>query len=626
MPRKQAYVVTVGSEIGVFTRWLDVRARTDGISGSRQEGFTDWEEAQEYFDEALARGETRVVHPAPKRERPERKQNVAEMPKVKEPRQRPTQQQQSARTEQKPWARRGTSAGSGDRWNHYNGRAKRDAEIAASVEEVKREQRSASARERRTEPLQHAAPGHGEVPSAARAITAPPRLTSASSHPASASASAANAVSRQRSIAPASRASVPPAREPEPTKTPSASFSTSSSPPTAVTQTKNVFSSDGGGSPRYAQSLSYASSPGDSSVGLRTPSLASSDWRSHLSEPSSLGTQYFPEDWLARQKQARRQERSSLQAAARSPEMASSPLARSPPTVFEDRPQSPSESEYATAPNTPEVQSVDLPEEHSPSLRRRPSAEAMPPPPVPPPRTERTTPSMAESHSTMAPSKRRARNLVGRSLSDAQVQTEREPQFRRRKRDDVAVQAAPSKKHYTDGQVQTSRASSTRTSPLRATSSESNVFGHSPASTYGPVCMCVQPKYVCRCCGGKQRIQSTGSHSPAFSSTSVTPVPPPPSSSSSERQTLRSPIGGHTPLMGPSETQVFMRPITNSIQATMDAMKFSEPARGASAVVHDMRFDPRSPIQRGTAIPAGTSGSVTRPSPAMLPLNSLLFG
>ncbi|KAI0705116.1 hypothetical protein C8T65DRAFT_830655 [Cerioporus squamosus] len=645
MPKYQAYVVTVGSEIGVFTRWLDVRARTDGISGAAQQGFKDWAEAREYFDEARARGETKVVTRAPQPERRDRDRPEAEM-KVTQPRQRPKQP-----SEQKPYVRTGggTSRAGGGGWSPASGSAKRFAHIEAAVEEANREkQRSASARERRTEAPQRTA--SGAAPSGARAITAPPRFQSAASphrDPAPACVSAVSA-SRQRQREPAARASVPPAasaREAEPPKS-STSFSTSSSPPTAVTQTRNVFSSDGGSqSSRYAQSLSYASSPGNSSAGLRSPPLSSSDWQSHLSEPSTLRTQYFPP-----------RDRHARHAQARSPELTRSPLSRSPPAVLEGRPQSPamSDSEYATAPNTPEAPNIDLPEENDPGLRRRPSAEAMPPPPLPPARDKARMSEMAPQSAT-SPSERRSRQLLGRSMSEAQVQTEHDLHPRRRKQDDAAVQTTtPLKKRYTDGQVQTSRVSSPQTSPLRATSSEGDVFRRSPASMGRPVCGCVRPEYVCRRCGGRERIQSSASHSPALFSSSnssdrpppesttpsaspasvssksraslVTPVPSTPSSPSSERRSLRSPIGGHTPIMGPSETQTFMRPITNSIQATMDAMNFSETARGAQAVVHDMRFDPRSPIQHGTTIPAGTSGSVTRPSPAMLPLNSLLFG
>ncbi len=613
---------------------LDVQHRTDGISGAAQQGFRDWDEAKEYFDDALARGETRVVTRAPQPERRAREQPAAKM-KAPKQRQRPTQQKQPTRSEQRPRTGGGSSVARGGSWSPASGSAKRDAEIKAAVEEVNREkQRSASARERRTEPLQRAA--SGAAPSGTRAITAPPRLpTAVSPHPVSASASAAAAASasRQRQQVLSARASVPPAasaREAEPPKS-SASFSTTSSPPTAVTQTKNIFSSDGGNqSPGpYAQSLSYASSPGNWSAGLRSPPLASSDCQSHLSEPSTLRTQYFPSDFLARQAKAR-----SPQRTARSPEMMSSPLARSPPVVSNGRrPPSPamSDSEYATAPNTPEVQNIDLPAEHSPTVRRRTSTEAMPPPPLPPPPRDTTRISEGTSESTTSPSKRRKSRLVGRSMSEAQVQTEHTVQTRRRMQDHAAVQTNAPMKRYMEGQAQTSPVSSPRTSSLRATSSEGNVFGHSPASTTRPVCMCVRPRHICRFCGGEERIRSSASHSPAPSARSsvrpppesttpsaspvsvssksraslVTPVPSTPSSPSSERRSLRSPVGGHTPILGPSETQMFMRPITNSIQATMNAMNFSEPARGAGAVVHDMRFDPRSPLQRGTTIPAG---------------------
>ena len=622
----------------LFRRRCDVRYRTDGISGAAQQGFTDWEEAWKYFREAHARGETRVVHRAPKPEPGERvhPSDVVDMPKIKEPRGRLNPQkhyqkqypQQSAQSEKNSGTERGSFVGSGGGRGSASGIAKRNAQIAAGMEEGKRDlQRNASARERRTvTPQRTASDG---VPYTARAITAPPGLASASSwHPALDSASAIIPASRQRQRG-SSAPRAAPGREPEPPKT-STTFSTSSSPPTAITQTKNVFSIDGESrSSRYAQSLSYASSPGNSPEGLRSPPLSLSDWRSHLSEPSSLQTQYFPANWPERQQQDQRRRRGS-QATARNQEMSTS-QARRLPAVFQDRPPSPemSDSEYATAPNTPENQTVDLPHEFSLRRDRRLSAEAMPPPPLPPSRAEKTRPTMTEPERTVRPAKTTI-NTVGRSLSETQVRGEREPESRRRKQDNTMAQStSPLKKRYTDGQVQTKRIASPPQSPLRGTASEGNVFAHSPASTSKSICMCDRPQYVCRCCGGEQRIQSaSASHSPALSTGSSavppsdsaksyaspvsvasksvkTPVPSTPSSPSSEHRSMQSPVGGHTPLMGTSERQVGMRPITNSIHATMEAMNFSETARGAEPVVHDMRFDPRSPIQRGTTIPAG---------------------
>ena len=60
--------------------------------------------------------------------------------------------------------------------------------------------------------------------------------------------------------------------------------------------------------------------------------------------------------------------------------------------------------------------------------------------------------------------------------------------------------------------------------------------------------------------------------------------------------------------MGPSETRTHSRSPTARIQESLTMMSFSEAALGVgadAAVVHDVSFDPRSPIQRGTSVPAG---------------------
>ncbi|KAI9061761.1 hypothetical protein FKP32DRAFT_1677952 [Trametes sanguinea] len=63
-----------------------------------------------------------------------------------------------------------------------------------------------------------------------------------------------------------------------------------------------------------------------------------------------------------------------------------------------------------------------------------------------------------------------------------------------------------------------------------------------------------------------------------------------------------------------------------SLQAGLDALVPTSPSR-STTVAHDTTFDPRSPIQRGTLIPSDSPdrNALLRPSPMMLPLNSLLF-
>ena len=59
--------------------------------------------------------------------------------------------------------------------------------------------------------------------------------------------------------------------------------------------------------------------------------------------------------------------------------------------------------------------------------------------------------------------------------------------------------------------------------------------------------------------------------------------------------------------MGPSEARTHINSPTMGIQEGLNVMSFSQTAQGVGndAVVHNMLFDPRSPIHRGTRIPAG---------------------
>ncbi|KAI1795744.1 hypothetical protein LXA43DRAFT_1167520, partial [Ganoderma leucocontextum] len=448
----------------------------------------------------------------------------------------------------------------------------------------------------------------------------------------------------------------PPDHEPQPRtpETKTASRGPSMSPsdiPTHQTQTRNQFTNSPS-TPRYAQSLSYASSPS---------SLASSDLRTHISSPSSFGTRYFPEDWLARLGQGDREVHGGHQ----------SPVL--------------SVSEYATAPNTPELGSIELEAEvdvedtrglgiasPSPSVRNRvgwfepsssssstksrsktrsratsppatltatqvissPSATSTPRRTIPMSNSvnDRFSPSIASVLPSPPSREPKPATRVTRSLSEAEVQTDSPPQARRRKNPEAMVQVAPpappKRSQHLDNQVQTSPVAS----PLHTSAGVGDV----PVRPLigGPPCACEHPEYACIHCGKCPRTERCGARSafghsrssraPSTSTTTASPtststvsssVPTPsatpasagPSSVSSRSSTPRSLVGGHTPRMGPSESRAYAQSPTARVQASLGMMSFSEVAHtaGAEPVVHDVSFDPRSPIQRGTSVPAG---------------------
>ncbi|KAI0779329.1 hypothetical protein C8Q74DRAFT_684642 [Fomes fomentarius] len=598
----RVYVVTVGRETGVFDDWLKVQSLTIGVPGSAYRRCRNYTEADRYLRDAMNEGRVEKVRLAPDRRdsgRAEPEQNRA---------QRAHNQHQETRREVKREERRagrGASSRTGSA-STTNGRAVRNALIAAAVEDVKREKEqngngvynagSASAREfRRPEPSSRTGvAGRYSGRRTNEVATASPRLP----YPSARTGASASVVrTSPQGIA---RPAVRPVRQVQQGAKTSSSLSTSSSPPTAVTQTRNVFSSSESAnvSPRYAQSLSYASSPGNSSAGMRSPPIASSDRRSRLSSPSSLGTRYFPEDYPARQAQAH--------AAQRGPRL------------------SDEVSEYATAPNTPEMPDVDLPDLNSTSIAiecmdvRSPVVS----PPQPPPQGMTTSTSNNTSSRRKTP--------VTRSLSDAQVQTE----ARLRQLAEAIVQtASPTERRYINDEAQTS---TPRAIPLRATASEGvKSFGEQG------ICACRHPDYICRRCGRTPTHVMGPVDSHLASATPVSAASPSSPSSvrtsgsfetpsiraSTDSQSVQSPQGGNTPFMGPSERNMDVMSSVLSIQAAMDTMHFSERGGGPghTAVVHDVAFDPRSPLQRGTTVPAGTSGSAARPSPAMVPRNSLLF-
>ncbi|PIL29752.1 hypothetical protein GSI_08191 [Ganoderma sinense ZZ0214-1] len=721
MAKKQAYVVLVGVKPGVYTNWLDVTQNTVGVPHAQFQGFTYFEEASEYFERALRRGATRAVKlPPPLKDhdedKDEDKPEGAGRKNLKKPEGRsdggPVKQRRR-RIEDSPAESIAQTPASTPKGSSA-GRAARDAQIAAALAGVRRNGIGPSAsspnvissdRERR----QQQERSSRRTAALARSATEPayhfqvqPQVQNS---PTVSESTRTPVHTRPRSTR---RTVELPSPEPDArtrvrtrtreTRTGSEPHGPVSDIPTDETRTTNRFTNSPGLSTpriRYAQSLSYASSP----------SLASSDIRTHISSPSSFGTRYFPEDWLARIGLAGQRREAGVDRDRRG----------------DDRNSilSTSLSKYATAPNTPEQVSTELEDEveevrgvasASPSssvhdraglsksssssprsavTRSKTWSSAPSPPPATatevisspsatstPRHTGSTSnstgvnyslsPSLASVPPSSPPSepKKKTATRVTRSLSEAQVQTESpSTQARRRKNPEaeagvqtdsprrcknpeVGVQAAPPSPHkrrHLDNQVQTSPVASA----LRA----STAVGDVPVRPLpgGFPCACEHPEYACINCGERPRVEEGGGRSAASSSrssrapstTTASPVPsefssapssPAPSGTPASASAVSSLVstrsnssrshGGHTPIMGPSESRSYSRSPTARIQESLEMMSFSEAARGVGAevVVHDVSFDPRSPIQRGTNIPAGTSGSAVRPSPAMAPV------
>ncbi|KAG0708392.1 hypothetical protein DFH29DRAFT_870929 [Suillus ampliporus] len=55
------YVVTVGQEVGIFFRWLDAKARVDGISGASHTRYDHWADALELYTSHYNTGLLRAV-------------------------------------------------------------------------------------------------------------------------------------------------------------------------------------------------------------------------------------------------------------------------------------------------------------------------------------------------------------------------------------------------------------------------------------------------------------------------------------------------------------------------------------------------------------------------------------
>lgn len=224
---------------------LDVAPLIQNVSNPVFQGFPDWGSANDAFEEAYARGETKIVRDGPSK---------------------------SARPKQEP--RRSTGTRSTTTLSSA-GRAARDAIIAEELEAARRESQHNS--------TSGVTVRDGERGPSTRSMTraqTQPTLQVPPRQPDS-------------RMQPVPRPAVQGEANPKST---SSNPSTSSSPPTCVTTRE--YGSEPVQGPRYAQSLSYASdtSPAvQSDVHMASPAtgssaLASSDRRSDVSSPSTNST------------------------------------------------------------------------------------------------------------------------------------------------------------------------------------------------------------------------------------------------------------------------------------------------------------------------------------------------
>ncbi|KAH9859116.1 hypothetical protein C2E23DRAFT_801477 [Lenzites betulinus] len=605
MGKKAAYAVTVGRKIGVFTRWIDV-APNIKVTGATWEGFDDWESAQEAFDDSKRRGDTKIVEPPPKAGK-----------RVYE------------------------SSSKGDSCRSTKtDKTVRDALIGEALEELKWERQRNGSKGRERDEGQRSAT----------------RCTSQARPPATAPCSP----SRESEVECKPRLGRgTPSRGGRDTASRPSEASTSSSPPTGVTQHEH--GSDSVQSPRYAQSLSYGSDLSPTvlrdrqfaSPATGSSALASSDRKTDVSEPSTRVTKYFPADFKTRPRDA------YTKAHKRDPR---SPV-RSPASTV---------SEYATPPSSART----LPPGLSSSTSVKETSSARP--------SGRST---AASPVTSPPVKHR--KFIGKSFSEANIQDECETKRRQ-------IQAhITNPKQYATIETQTTPSPPVRRAPLRATVSEGDVLREN--HTRKEACECERPEHVCRCCGlpttaralrpvatspptstavapapaaspVARSVASPAARpmaSPASTQSVVSPVARPttrsPASVASPQMSIWSPLAsteradspapstrsgspasfhsaeeGHTPLLGLSDRQTSfsatMRDFEEGLDTLVGSISTSTRARdvvspqSASALLHDVTFDPRSPLQRGTIISAGSEHSLLmRPSPTMAPMNSLLF-
>ncbi|KAI0665901.1 hypothetical protein C8Q78DRAFT_481575 [Trametes maxima] len=670
MVKFQAYTVTVGRRIGVFTDWLEVTSSVSGIPGGSYKGYPDCQSALDAFCAAEQRGDVREIQGP--------SQECLRAQKTRAQGRRPREDD----------SRAGPRTGSIP--SSYSGRtsksslAVRDALIAETLDKVRREQRSGSvinARDggRRT---RTASGSTREQPSVARTHT-----QGTDEQPKPSGSSTTEYETRN--------ASLPPRRTPfiqerRNARSKTSEASTSSSPPTAVTV--HEYGSDSApASPWYAQSLSYASdaSPLLSVASPMTGSsaLAPSDRRSDVSTPSTGVSKTFPADFAVRPRDIRSSKTAArAAAAARLLSLGEASAAIGSPAV--------SVSEYGTPSSVePQLSGLPVPDSLS-TVTVRPGATTYP-----------GGAAVRKYSSGMSPAQRRK---IGKSYDDAAVQVSPPPRPREREHAEKRAKAVPPKR-YATVDTQTSPALWTKAVPLRATASAGDVLDR-PGST----CGCEHPEHVCRACGlpppiiqpVAERVEtpaavdvipsegiptrpvtpipspsaanrvmtpesSSAAPSPAAHSPASTPLlflspgasvtsptfklplgPTTPSSTASDHSAAGTPLTAspasfhsavslpeeaHTPLLGPSERRPdspasraasFEEGLRILVRATLARQGSERDADGPGEVLHDTAFDPRSPIQRGTMIPAGMDlegDMLLRPSPSIVPMNSLLF-
>ncbi|KAI0661296.1 hypothetical protein C8Q70DRAFT_706225 [Cubamyces menziesii] len=450
-------------------RRLDVKAVTDGVPGASYQGFKDWAEADAAYAKAHVEGKTKIVKLGPppgvgpsgasaarsvsasggctqggrkgaRESRPTRQDCGVSQNRGDELQQ---QQQQSARPRsvQSPEAR-----------------AARDAAIAETLEQLRRE-RQEQGSPRRSNQLERggsfassASISGNRKQASAPARTERPKPSSAPTPPPHAQGSRRAAGSRSSGTS-------------EP--------STSSSPPTGVTVLEHG-SSASALSPRSTQSLSYWSDEPESPAPqvLRSPPmsissevtgstfLSSADVRSDLSSPSSCGTRYFPEDYLSRV-QAKRE-----RAGTRPPE----PV-RNPTPVVPDVPVTPTAgaSEHSTlfAPHEPMQSFASL-------ATPRPAATSAPQP---------------HPQTVSAPPAVRPRQTA-KSYDDVGVQDDRHTA--RPRRADANVQTVEQRRFAS---------AETQTSPALVLQLRSAARAGAASLQSGERCGCERPEWICRCCG-----------------------------------------------------------------------------------------------------------------------------
>ncbi|PIL29753.1 hypothetical protein GSI_08192 [Ganoderma sinense ZZ0214-1] len=579
MEKKEAYVVLVGVKPGAYKEWEDASPYVIGVPQSQYEGFEDMAAAIEFYEDAHMKGTTRTVKKPPSTdeelEEKARRNRRRRGEKERQPRRR-DDSSPSASVQAPAPTLRGSSAG----------KAARDAQIAAALTKGRKNwigpsasspsvipgergqsdelSRHAARTRSATEPAYHVQPEVQQSRTVPESPRTPPR----------------HRFERRTIELPQLEPELLPRMPEMETASDCESCGLTSDILTYETQMRNRFTdSPGLLTPRYAQSLSYASSP--------SSSLVLSDLCTHLSSPSSCGTRYFPEDWLARQGYGQRWESNDREGHG---DDGSSVL---------------SLSKYATTPNAPEEGIIEL-EDGVEDTRGVPS------------------PSPTCAHS-------RAGWSTGKHLSSC---SSANPKAKMKARSSAMPPPA----------TPTEAISSLNTTlTLRRTSK--NPVGDVPVRPLpgGLPCACEHPAYVCINCGRRPRTER--SLAPSFASTIATTASPvlfelspliasgmpasaiPSSVMVSTRSSSSRSHAKHTPVVGPSETRAYTRSPTARIQESLGMMSFSEAARGVGAevVVHDVSFDPRSPIQRGTNIPVGTSGSAVRPSPptAPVPMGSL---